>query len=444
MSTADQARRSYARISIAGEDVSSDLQPYFISATYTDNEEDEADDLQIVLQDRESIWVTKWFASMLEAASSSSSGALKIEASFFRENWNGDGKTDNISTGEMELDSVTAGGPPSSVTIKATSLPFSSQIRQTEQSKAWESYFLSKIASEIAEEQGMTCMFLADKDPFYRRVEQFRTSDMVFLSKLCHEAGFSLKATGNQIVIFGQPSFEAKDAILTIKRGSGTYTKYNLSTGRAGTDYSSCRVSYVDPKTGSCIEATVTVEDYDQESQTNQQLEITAAVSSIAEAQNLAEKYLRLYNKYAKTVSFTIPGNPSVAAGLNVTLEGWGAFDGKWVIKQAKHTISKKSGYTTQINCRPVIPYFEYPTSKIVQEETASATGSSSSGSGSVNVQKKSSLVKAIQTGVSSLAAGIAEGITKGARAALNNSFVFGRLAAAARSGGNIRVNMRQ
>jgi len=38
-------------------------------------------------------------------------------------------------------------------------------------------------------------------------------------------------------------------------------------------------------------------------------------------------------------------------AGNTVELKGWGAWDGKYIIKQAKHTVSK-SGYTTQISLR--------------------------------------------------------------------------------------------
>ena len=60
---------------------------------------------------------------------------------------------------------------------------------------------------------------------------------------------------------------------------------------------------------------------------------------------------MRLHNKYEYTASFTYPGNPNLLAGCTVTLEGWGAWDGRYIIKQAKHTVSN-SGYTTQITVR--------------------------------------------------------------------------------------------
>ena len=83
------------------------------------------------------------------------------------------------------------------------------------------------------------------------------------------------------------------------------------------TQYSSCRVSYVDP-TGKCIEGIAKVEDYKADAKNNQQLEITAKVSDKAEAKALAEKLLRKHNRYAKTASFTLPGNPDLVAGVAV------------------------------------------------------------------------------------------------------------------------------
>ena len=130
---------------------------------------------------------------------------------------------------------------------------------------------------------------------------------------------------------------------------AGGYLKYRLSAGAAETQYASCRVRYTDPATGRCIEGIAKTADW-RESEKNQQLEATAKVGSIAEAQALAAKRLRLHNKYARTAVFTFPGNPALAAGLTVLLEGWGAWDGKYLISRAKHTL--KSGYTTEISLR--------------------------------------------------------------------------------------------
>jgi len=447
MSDRNLARRADYQVYVAGENITASMKQYLTSLDYTDNEADEADDLQIKLEDRDSVWLCKWLNTIVQsaAASSSSTGSasgggsssshatvrvgskgsdvvtlqqkllslgyslpvygadgsfgsetlaavrafqkgkglsvdgvcgpktwaalesaqasssaasgtkgLSIQAVIIRKNWTGDGKDKVLDCGQFELDSVDASGPPSGITLKATALPYSSQIRQTKKSRSWEAYKLSGIANEMATKNGMSCMYLSEYDPSYERVEQANVSDISFLSTLCQNAGISLKATNNIIVLFDQATYEAKPSVFTITRGAGGYEKYRLSTGEADTEYAACRVSCTDPKTGKSIEGTAYVEDYDADAENNQCLEITAKVSSIAEAKTLAAKQLRLHNKYEKTATFTLPGNPDLVAGVTVTLKDWGMWSGKYIINQAKHSIGS-SGYSTQLKLRCVL-----------------------------------------------------------------------------------------
>lgn len=509
MSDKNISRRATVQVSFGGVDITKDILPYLLSLTYTDSEEDEADDLQIKLQDRDGLWTCQWLADIIDAAASPASAGsgdtgdensyvvtavalhvrsgpgmkystygylakgdaiqvsaingawatttyqgrtayvgaryiskvntdsggsggaytvtakkglnvrsgpgtkydklgvltngtvvevssisgnwatityndktayvnttylkkggtltgaeagsnaaantdLKIQAAIVRQNWNSDGKDDTLECGTFELDNVDVSGPPATVTIRATSLPYKTQIRQTLQTKAWEAYNLSGIVQEMAEKNGMSFLYLSANDPFYERVEQYQTSDIKFLETLCHYAGISLKATNQMIVLFDQATYEAKDSVLTIKKDSGVYLKYKLEVNTADVQYQSCRVQYTDPATGQCITGMAYVEDYKEDARDNQQLEITAKASSIGEANVLAQKHLRLHNKYARTVEFTLPGDPRLVAGVTFALEGWGAWDVKYIISQAVHTVGP-SGYTTKIEGRAVL-----------------------------------------------------------------------------------------
>lgn len=437
MSDKNKARRTEAEVYIAGVDISASLRPRLISLTYTDNEEDKTDDLQIKLQDRDGVVMNEWLNSAVQSASSSSAAAtsigqtqyqvtaksglnvrsgpgtdysklgaytygtivtvmsisngwakvkysgkdaylsaayleptdsdaatiktdgknkgLSVQAIIVRQNWHTDGKDDVLDCGEFELDSITASGPPSEVTLKCTSLPYRSQVRQTKKSKAWEGYKLSKIGAEIASKNGMSLMFESAYDPEYERLEQVEESDIAFLSRLCHDAGVSLKATSNIIVMFDQAKYEKRDAVKTIVKGDGSYTKWNLATGNADTSYASCRVKYTNPATGKAIIGIAYTDDYDAKKKDNQQLEIVAKVSSVGEAETLAAKHLRLKNKFENSATFTLLGNPQIVAGVTITLEGWGLWNGKYIVKQAKHSLSQNSGYTTQISLRRVL-----------------------------------------------------------------------------------------
>lgn len=283
---------------------------------------------------------------------------LKIQAVIVRQNWKGDGKDEYLDCGAFELDDLDVSGPPATVTIKGTSLPYRAKIRQTLNSQAWEAFNLSAIAREMADRNGLSCLYLSGFDPFYERTEQYKTSDIKFLQRLCHDAGISLKVTNQMLVLFDQAEFEDKDAVFTIKRAGdqvkAEYTKYKLSVETADTQYQSCRVRYTDPATGQTIEGIAYVDDYKEDDKDNQQLEVTAKVSTQSEAETLAKKRLRLHNKYAKTCSFTLPGDPTKVAGLTFQIEGWGAWDRKYIITQAKHSVSS-SGYTTQIEGRAVL-----------------------------------------------------------------------------------------
>lgn len=341
------ARRTTVSIAFAGTDITDDIRPYLTSITYTDDEDDLADDLKIEVQDRDSVWLEHWLEEAVEAAAG---GKLSISAEIKPENWMKDG---TLKTGAFELDSVTASGPPAVVSINATSLAFSTSIRQTKKSKVWENYTLSGIASEIAAGGGMICVFESSYNPPYDRVEQTKQSDIDFLKKLCQDAGISIKVTDGKIVLYDQAAYEAKAPVLTIEKGAkGGYTKYKLSSGSAETQYAKCRVSYQDPSTGQCIEGTA--EDGDISG--DQCLEVTARVKSAGEAQTLAKKYLRLHNKLAKTATFTVPGDVGLVAGVTVELKGWGGWDGKYIATKATHTVGS-SGYITQIQIRKVLNY---------------------------------------------------------------------------------------
>lgn len=442
MSSKDISRRAEVQLHFAGVNVTDDLRPYLLSLEYTDNEEDETDDLQIKLQDRDAVWLKKWLndivqkaASTQSAAGSGSSGGstyrvtpaiglnvrtgpgtgyrklgalicgtkvevysisngwaqirysgqtayisasyitkvngasgsssgssasssvsgMKISAVIVQQNWHGDGKDNVLSCGEFELDSINCGVGPSEVTIKGTSIPYASTIRQQKKTRGWEAYYLSGIAAEVAANGGMGLLYLSANNPYYNRREQYQTPDTTFLKNLCHDAGVSMKITNNIIVLYDQAAYEKRDAVLTIRYGDGSYVgKPSLKTGKAETQYASCRVRYTNPATGKCIQATAYVEDYKADDKKNQQLEVTARVANYAEAKSLAEKRLRLHNKFERTVSFTLLGNSEIVAGLNVKLEGFGMWDGKYVVKTAKHSVGS-SGYTTTITGRPAL-----------------------------------------------------------------------------------------
>ena len=450
MSNRDSARRTKLKVVVAGVDVSDDVNNHLMSLTYTDNEEDEADDLQIKMEDSRYVWLTQYLNAVVDKAAGqetvasgsggvtgSASGTvgeivqftgtrhyvsstgnegyttkpgpakitainpgslhpyhlihtdgttnvygwvdegdisglgavegetppqnkgLRIQAVISRENWNSDGKDLVLDTGEHSLDTVKASGPPANITIKCTSLPKGAAAAQTKRSKAWEAYYLSRIASEISSRAGLACMYESSADPYFTRVEQVKQTDISFLSQLCHNSGVSLKVTSNIIVLFDQATYEGKGAALTITRGAGGYSKYDLTTGQTDTEYRTCNITYTDPVSGVTFRGSYTDEENkerkkDEDDGRSQILNLHLAVASNAEAAALAKKMLRMKNKYEKKAVFTVPGDPSLVAGITVMLDGWGLFDGKYIVSQSKHEVSS-GGYKTTVRLRNIL-----------------------------------------------------------------------------------------
>ena len=275
----------------------------------------------------------------------------EISAVIVQENWESDGADRVLDCGVFEIDSLDASGPPTQISIKATSLPYSSTVRTEKKTKAWEKIKLSAIASEIASKNGMDCMFLSAYDPIYTRREQIQTSDIVFLQGLCKDAGISLKVTAKIIVLFDENEYEGKSTIREIKRGEADVTSYRFGTSANDTQYKSSHVIYTDPQTKETIEYTYTPRNAPKDGQT---LEINEKVTTREEARQLAMKRLRQKNKAEYSAEFSLVGDVRLVAGVTIDVVGYGIFDGKYIIETATHNVTA-SGYTTQITLRRVL-----------------------------------------------------------------------------------------
>ena len=429
------ARRTEIVVKIDGVDVSADINKYLLSMTYTDHEEDKADDLRIEVDDREGRWLV-WLKEKPSSAQTVSTDEFKmgdvvefkgghhyvssvatvsanhtprtagtakvthiakgalhpihligitsnvygwvdeqligdveqttahsnnsdikgltLSSIIIQKNWHGNGKDSVLDCGVFEIDGfdVSGGGRQGAkVALKAVSLPHSSTVNTVKKTRAWENIKLSAIAGEIANKNNLECMFLSAYDPLYSRREQIQTSDIVFLQRLCKNAGIALKATAKKIVLFDEADFERKAAVYNIKRGAADVKSYRFGTSSNDTKYSKCHVSYTDPQSGQTIEYTYTPRDSEEDGQT---LEINEKVNSRDEARQLAMKRLRQKNKAEFSAEFTLVGNVGLVAGVTVAVSGWGVFDGKYIIETATHSVTG-SGYTLQLKLRRVL-----------------------------------------------------------------------------------------
>lgn len=272
----------------------------------------------------------------------------EIHAVIIQKNPFSDGKDKVHDCGVFEIDSVDFSGPPDKLTIKATSIPYSSTLRQTKKTKVWENSTLKNIGAAIAGNNGLQLMYLSEYNPTYKRKEQLNISDIVFLKKLCKGAGISLKVTSKKIVMFDAAAYEKKPEVKKLKKGKKNILSYKMSTKTTDTEYVKCTVSYTDPVTKEKIEATYTKPGGDGENA--QELKIEEKANSKEEALILAGKYLRAKNKGETTAQITVIGDVDYCAGITVRLYGFGEYDGKYIVETATHNLT--GGYTTDLKLR--------------------------------------------------------------------------------------------
>lgn len=350
------ARLARVQLTFDGVDISKEISKDLISLKYVDNEEDEADDLQITLHDRDSRWLNAWLDDALIAQLNTDAGVartkgLAISANIICENWTRPNEVLKLDCGKFSLDEIAPSGPPSRITIKASALSDKNGIRSTERSQSWESYKLSGVGKEIATRSGLGFIFDSAYDPFFPRKEQNEQTDIAFLKRLCNDAGYSLKISHGKIIIFDQAKYAQLRSVATITKDDGSYSRWDLRSAQNQVGYTHCIVRYMSPVAGKLIEGEARAKEY-KEDGGNRALVITnQQVHSATDARVLADKLLRMRNKFEKVGRFTMPGNPTLVASEAIQLAGWGAFNGRYIIKRTVHNISL-SGYKTDIEIR--------------------------------------------------------------------------------------------
>lgn len=330
-----QTRRTRLQLIYEGTDISQDIATDFISFDYTDNEHGKADDISIDLKDNKGLWTGAWFPGKGDS----------ITATIIDEGHSA------LYCGKFNIDELSASGPPQKFTIKGVSIPLSKSIRRKAKNKAWESVVLSTIVREIAVTGGLQLIFDVETDPTYERIDQREESDLAFLQRLCESEGFNLKITDSQIVVFDQAKYESSPIYRTIVQGVDDIISWSFES-QAYDLYKECLVTYYDPKTETNIESTFLAPGITS----GMSAKITKRAATYAEAERIAKAELRRRNKNEVKGSLTLPGDTGIISGVNLQLIGWGAYQGKYIIEKAAHSVT--NGYTTKMDLRRVLEGF--------------------------------------------------------------------------------------
>ena len=332
-------RHTTLQVTYDGTDISRDLAEYLTGFSYLDHAGGKADDLQIIVEDRDRLWSGSWFPTK---------GAI-LKATIVN-NLLGVEKT--LHCGTFAVDELTAQGAPNTVTIKAVSSLMAKGFKRVGKSREWENITLGTIVKRIASEHGLSVFYQVDEDPSYTRLDQREESDLAFLNRICRDNDFSLKLSDETLIVFHSRTLEQAASVWSLKRG--TDIADHSFASKTFDVFKDCEVSYMDPGKKELQVYTFTPDDAPSVEQT---LKSNRRVESLAQAQRLAKSLLRQKNKQEITGRITTMGNTVLLAGLTCDVAGVGVFSGKYIIDEARHTYSKNDGYATEVSIRKVLSW---------------------------------------------------------------------------------------
>ena len=309
------------------------------------------------------------------------------------ENWDSEGDYGELDCGSFEIDTVDFSGPPDKIAIKALSTPISSGMRREEKTRDWDNTTLQKIAQDMAGSAGLELMYEVESDIQLDRVDQLQKSDMGFLQELCTQYGISLKVTSDKVVLFEESVYEARDVIDTFnkKETGGRLIEYSFSQDTGGT-VSKVVSSYKDPKSGQLVEAEfeppeppatgqvalINTRPGDLRGDNYRNGVDTASEDSggtfdtgfksfndtagdfediradkTDNAKRQAKAAARKKNKHEWTCVLKVVGNVRMVGGVNIQLNGFGVYSGKYSVDEATHSVGGK--YVTTVKAHRVL-----------------------------------------------------------------------------------------
>ena len=297
-----------------------------ISVTVTDNRANEADQLDITLDD--------------------SDGVLELPRRGVKINCQlgfvGEGVHDK---GDFIVDETEWSGTPDTITIKASSANFKSKIKEAK-SKSYHRKTFGEIAEEIAKNHDLTLVMIDElKSINLNHIDQTNESDLNLLVRISKQNGAEMAVKKDRLLIFKAGSAKTasgKDLpSITLTRRDGDQFRYSEQDRES--DHTGVSASFHD--TGKAKRESVTSGTEGKV----KKLKGTFATKEEAERASKAkmDEIKRQMAKFSITTAF---GIPSISTETPMNLDGFKPQVDKlkWIVEKATHSYST-SGLTMQL-----------------------------------------------------------------------------------------------
>lgn len=325
--------------------ITADIKPDVLSIIYTDYLAGQSDEISITLEDRTGKWIRGWFPTQGDA--------LSLSLGYVGEPL--------VNLGAFEIDEIewdyeaTTGAI---ITIKALSTGIM-KAHRTLKAKAYENTTLAEIVKRIARNLNLTVTGTIAHIPI-QRVTQHQERDVEFLARLASEYYHSFKIVGRQLVFTTMGSLNARKPItsLDMTQVNAIRLKEKLTTtvrkvALSGFDSQQKKVLRAEKKAKNKRPTKKQATAYNADT-----LKVVTRGESNEQVNARASAALAQQNDEQQVGSISLIGNPRLVAGNTLVLRDMGLFSGKYLIKSARHSLSRGQGFTTELEVR-MLEFFE-------------------------------------------------------------------------------------
>lgn len=316
-----QLDKPYLKVTYNGKNITADISRSLSAFTYIDNME-EADTLDIDLEDSEQKWQNEWYPEKgaIITAEIGIAGGLTLDC------------------GQFEIDEIELLGAPDSVTIRCIAAGFKKGQKRSRKSHVHEKKTLAEIVRTVASASGLTVQGKISDVRFGRYVQREET-DLRFLHRLAKKYGFTYNVRGNKLIFISKADLENAIPVAVFQKSD----LLSFSIRDKSTDtYKSASIQYHNPETGETIQHTETEGGSDD---TDDNLELKYTAETQAQAMLMTKAALREANKLQQSGSVSLPGSPLLCAGNVIELQGLGKLSGNYIIKSSAHPIANDTGW---------------------------------------------------------------------------------------------------
>jgi hypothetical protein len=311
-------------------DITAKVRPRLLSLTLTEKRGDEADQLELTLDDSD---------GLLEMPKPGA--VLRLQLGWLRGR---DVVPGLIDKGSFKVDEVEHSGPPDQVRITARSADFTSDLKKRRE-QSWHDTTLGAIVGEVAGRNALQARCApALASIQLKTVVQSRESDMALLRRLGREHDAVATIKGGSLIFApvgsGQTATGKPLPAVTLRKRDGDRHSYRLAKRE---DAGGVTASWHDRKAGRKKDVTVGEEKGARK--------LSRTYATEADARAAAQAARKRAKRAPATFDYTLAlGRADLAPEQKVTVQGFkGEIDGTaWLISEVAHSLGDR-GFATAL-----------------------------------------------------------------------------------------------